>query len=359
MYNTFVRQTLHYFSRPHVSVPTSPIRGPSAWRADELIGAPWIEQLDDDEVAELERAAERLKGRDMGTITRDDFELPGLSKRIPRWLATLRNGRGFLVVRGLPVDRWNEETSSLVFWGLGHHLGLPGAQNDDHDLLGHVRDVGADPDHAAVRGYKTAAHLGYHCDAADVVGLLCLNAAKEGGRSQLVSSVTVFNEVLTRRPDLAPRLFEPMLLDTHAEGGLRYIPIPPCTFDGETLRTFYHADYFRTARRAPGAPPADDLEAPLLDLYDEICADPNIAIETTFEPGDVQLLSNHTLLHSRTSYVDFEEPQKKRHLLRLWLSLPAPQRLSSRLRTWRATARLLRTLGRERLRQRKHVNVTA
>jgi hypothetical protein len=203
-----------------------------------------------------------------------------------------------------------------------------------------------------VRGYRTAAVLDYHCDAADAVGLLCLRPAREGGTSRFVSSVSVWNALHARRPDLAARLFRPLALDTRGDGGLDFFTVPPCRFADGVLRTFYHADYFRTAERQPGAPRLSELDREMLDTYDDIARTPGLYLEMEFEPGDIQLLSNHTVLHSRSDYVDFEEADRKRHLLRLWLSFPRPRSLRALPTVGREAVRLVATLGAGRLRKR-------
>lgn len=255
------------------------------------------------------------------------------------------------MLRGLPVDRWDTHTCERVFWGLGLHLGVPGAQNDAGDLLGHVRSEGLSYDDPAVRGYQTSAKLSYHCDAADVVGLMCLRAAKSGGRSRFVSSVTVFNQLVAERPDLARRLFAPMQLDTRGDGGVDFVPIAPCRYADGQLRTFYHADYFRSAERQPGARQLDASERELLERYDAIARKPGTFLEMEFRPGDVQLLSNHTILHSRTAYEDHPEPERRRHLLRLWLSLPKGRAVPHSSEVSEG-ARLLSELVRGRVRKR-------
>ncbi len=238
------------------------------------------------------------------------------------WREELRTGRGFLLLSGVPVERWGEEDASTFFWALGLHLGQPGAQNPDGDLLGHVVDTGEDAANPLVRLYRTSSDIAYHCDAADVVGLLCLEKAQAGGYSRIASSVTVFNEVLRRRPDLAARLFEPFALDIRNEerdGMQGWLPIPPCCFGGGQLRTFYHSDYFRSAPRHVDAPRLEGADLELLNLYDEIAVSEDVRLDMDLEPGDVQLVSNHTVIHSRTGYEDTRDA--RRHLLRLWLSL--------------------------------------
>jgi hypothetical protein len=276
------------------------------------------------QIDELERAADAVTARGLGldAVRRDDFPLPKLAPTIAEWARELLHGRGFVMVRGLPVARWGEERSALVYWSLGQHLGEPGAQNPQGDLLGHVVDTGEDTANPFVRRYRTAGDIAYHCDLADAVGLLCLRGARRGGASRIVSSVSVYNELLRRRPDLIDRLYEPFCLDTRDEQGdgrLPYVPVVPCRHAGGELRSFYHSDYFRSAVRHAEVPPFTEQEQTLLDLYEEIASSPQLYLDMQFEPGDIQLISNHVTLHARTAYED--DPGGRRHLLRLWLSL--------------------------------------
>lgn len=354
-YRGFTRQSLHYFIRPASGLPTRPIASPAAWRGAELREqSDWLITLTRAEIAEIEAALHNLRqdDRPLHALSVADFAWPTVQRRIQQWTATLASGRGVQVVRGLPVQGWSERECERFFWGLGLHLGIPGAQNRDEELLGHVRDQGASYDDPRVRGYKTAAHLAYHCDAADVVGLFCLQTAKSGGQSRFVSSVAVWNELFARRPDLAERLFAPMELDSRGDGGLNFFPIVPCRYFAGQLRTFYHADYLRTAQQHRGARPLGARERELLDLYDEIASSPSFYLEMEFERGDIQLLNNHFVLHARSAYVDHEEAQRKRHLLRLWLSLPRRVSWLERPSMYREAARLLWSLASGRLRDR-------
>ncbi|MEO1135365.1 MAG: TauD/TfdA family dioxygenase [Pseudomonadota bacterium] len=309
-------------------MPERLVASPAAWRGAEIAAQNnWRHVISADHINEINAAIAHAKniGKPTNALVRDDFPLPSLAGDIARWRDDIQNGRGFQVVSGIPVQDWGEADASLFFWCLGLHLGQPGAQNQTGDLLGHVRDTGADKSNPFVRQYMTTQNIPFHCDAADIVGLLCLNKAKAGGQSRIASSVTVYNEIIRRRPDLAPRLFDPFMLDVREErndDGLKFIPIPPCRFDGTVLRTFYHAEYFRTVQRHDGVTLSEEDTA-LLDLYDEIAGEPGVHFDMDLEPGDIQLLSNHTAIHARTDYEDFEDPAKKRHLLRLWLSVIA------------------------------------
>eukprot|EP00119_Amphimedon_queenslandica_P006893 XP_011408256.1 PREDICTED: uncharacterized protein LOC105315344 [Amphimedon queenslandica] len=283
----------------------------------------WRVRLGDGDIDEIERALAVAKGtgKSLHDLTKEDFPLSGLVEKIARWRQEIASGRGFLVIRGIPVERWSIEDCERFFWCFGLWFGVPGAQNPRGDLLGNVRDEGSSAGGKKVRFYQTSDKIAYHCDAADVVGLLCVQKALLGGTSRIVSSVSVYNRLLEMKPELIDRLYRPFFLDTYGEGGLDYFPVPPCRFFDGQLRTFYHSDYFRSAVRHEGVPPFSDAEKDLLDTYEAIASSPEFCLDMEFLPGDIQLLSNHTQLHARTDYEDGPEPENKRHLLRLWISL--------------------------------------
>ncbi|MEM7409415.1 MAG: TauD/TfdA family dioxygenase [Myxococcota bacterium] len=328
-FKSYGEQTLHYFGRPHTEVPAGPVGGPAAWKRADVADDPgWRYRLSDAEAAELQSAVSevRERGIPMGELRAADFPLPTLAARVAEWRHAIQHGLGFQVVSGMPLDAWDEAEASVAYWGLGLHMGTPGAQNPQGDLLGHVRDSGAATDDPFVRLYQTSANIAYHCDAADVVGLLCLRPAKSGGASRIVSSVSVFDEVQRRRPEFVPRLFEPFLLDVRnedASGALRHFPVSPCRFAEGALATFFHSDYFRSVQRHDDVAPFTDDETALLDLYEGIAERPELYFDMELARGDIQWLSNHRILHARTEYEDHPEPEYRRHLLRLWLSLEA------------------------------------
>ena len=326
-YLSFVEQTLHYFGRTHERPLSHSLECAAAWRGDQM---PPLDELafhlSSRQVEEMRQAvtAAMALGKKTRELTEADFPLPSLAAALEKWRAEIQTGIGLQVIRGVPVESWSQDEAELFFWCFGLHLGRPGEQNPEGHLLGHVIDTGADKGGEVVRLYKTAANIDYHCDAADVVGLLCLNKAKSGGQSRVVSSVSVFNELIKRRPDLAARLFEPLQLDIRDkevnEAGSS-LPIQPCCYANGELRTFYHADYFRSVVRHNDVPALTELEQDLLDTYEAIAVEPGMYLDMDLQPGDIQLLSNHSILHARTEYEDYDDPQKRRHLLRLWLSL--------------------------------------
>ena len=317
-------QSAHFLNRAHRGEPPGPLQGEVAWRGADLANPDlWIETLGSPLIAAFEAAmaAAARRGRPLDTLSADDVQIAGAAQILDRWRQTLTHGRGFLVLRGVPVARWDLETQKLFMRVLGLQFGRLGYQNPQGDVIGEVRNTGAAARDPYARLYATAGEFRFHCDASDLVGLLCVRSAASGGQSRFASSVSVYNELLRRRPDLAARLFQPLAYDLrneHQPGQPPYAFMAPCAYADGVLKTFYISDYFRTAARHLEIPKAD-LE--LLDLYDEIAADPDIGLSFFLEPGDLQILYNHTMLHARTAFED--APGRERLLLRFLVSIGA------------------------------------
>ena len=308
------------------------IEGPGAWYGPALMAqGGWIATLSEAEVDELAAAARPWLARverdasALNDLRAADFPLPSLAPRIAGFTDELLQGRGFVLLRGLPVERWGNRLCAVAFYGLGVHIGKPRTQNAQGHLLGHVRDLGLRSDDPNVRIYQTHERQTFHTDSADVVGLLCLQTAKSGGLSALVSSVTLYNELRARRPDLARRLFAPFATDRRGEvpaGEKPYFSIPIFNWHAGALSAVYQRQYIDSAQRFPDAPrlAAADVEA--LDLLDALTDDPALHMTMALQRGDMQFVHNHTLLHDRTAFEDHPEPARRRHLLRLWLAPP-------------------------------------
>jgi hypothetical protein len=283
----------------------------------------WVRPLQAAEIAELESAARTAMsvGKPLHELCRADFDLPLVGAACREWLQELDRGRGFLLLRGLPVEDWGFELSQYAYVALGLQLGLLGSQNAAGDLLGHVRDTGENPDDPGVRLYKTNRAQGFHVDGADIIGLLCLRGAKCGGKSRIVSSISVFNHILRTRPELARLMFEPFHFDRQEEQGEGEDPtfaIPIAYYDGINLRLFYIGWYIRDAQRHEHVPRLTPAQRELLDLIDSTADD--LALDMDFQPGDIQLLKNSTILHGRAAFQDWDDPARRRHLLRLWIN---------------------------------------
>jgi hypothetical protein len=312
-------------TNPPLILP-SEIQGPSAWYGPEtLTRRDWIEALSETEIGEVERATKRLAGArsDITEIRRDDFPLPTLGPRLQRILDDTLNGRGFALIKSLPVERWTKLESAIAFFGIGAHIGSPRPQNAKGHMLGHVKDLGMSSNDPNTRIYQTRERQTYHTDSCDIVALLCLRTAKSGGLSSLVSSVTIFNEMRRRRPDLAKILFEPVETDRRGEmdaGQQPYFRIPVFNWHEGLLSTIYQRQYIESARRAPEVQPLTSAQIEAMDMFDALANDPALNMHMEFRPGDIQLVHNHTILHDRTAFEDWPEPERKRHLLRLWLA---------------------------------------
>jgi Taurine catabolism dioxygenase TauD, TfdA family len=230
-----------------------------------------------------------------------------------------------VLLRGLPVARWTRLQSAAAFWGLGRHLGDPVPQNAQGHLLGHVKDIGKDPGNPTHRIYQTSYRHLFHTDSCDIVGLMCLRQAKSGGLSRIVSSTTLFNELARRRPDLAEVLAAPFTVDRKGEvpaGKGPHYQMAIAHHHAGQLTVIYARDFIEAAQRFADVPRLSPAQVEAMDLVDELAQDPDLYLDMDFEPGDIQFLHNHQILHARTAYEDHPEPERRRHLLRLWLSTP-------------------------------------
>jgi hypothetical protein len=309
----------------------SEISRPSAWYGPEVAKrSDWVHTFSTSEIAEIESAVRGWEATDVTPLglRPDAFPLLAVGPQLRRTVAEVQEGRGFALVRGLPVAEWGSKRAALAFLGLGLHVGALRAQNAGGHLLGHVRDQGLSSRDPNVRIYQTHERQNYHTDSCDVVGLLCLHPAKSGGLSSLVSSVTIFNEMRRRRPELARILFEPIETDRRGEvpqGQKPYFRIPVFNWHAGLLTTIYHRPYIDSARRFPDVPPLTPVQKEALDFFDALANDPALHFFTEFRAGDIQLVNNHSLLHDRTAFEDWPEPARRRHLLRLWMA-PIPSR---------------------------------
>jgi hypothetical protein len=307
---------------------------PSAWTARDLNRDPasWVLNLSPDHGRELEHAMTTVLERDMDMInvSRETFPLPTLGPILSAVQAELTQGRGFSLIRGLNIENLSEREISIIFFGLGSHLGHARSQNAAGHILGHVRDVGAKGSDTNVRIYQTSERQTFHTDSCDVVGLICLQQAESGGDSLLVSAASIYNEFLEKRPDLLPYLFDPIATDRRGEvpeGMKPYFEIPVFTWHQNHLNVMYQRQYIDSAQRFEEAFRLSPSHVEALDMFDDLANDPDLCISMTLEPGDMQFVHNHALLHDRTGFQDWAEPERRRHLLRLWLSVPGDRPL--------------------------------
>ena len=308
--------------------PQGKIDIPSAWQGAEMKANPdrWLILLGAREISELENAAESYLGRSkkIADITKESFPLPHFGAHLVELKRKLLVGLGFEVIRGLPVAKYSQEFAATIFCGVGAHLGSARSQNAAGHILGHVRDVGADAKDPNTRIYQTSERQTFHTDSSDVVGLLCIREAMEGGESLLVSTTTIYNEMFARRPDLAALLFDPIATDRRGEvpeNEKPYLEIPVLNWHAGFLTGFYQRQYIDSAQRFPDAMRLSAAHVEALDLFDSLANDPLLNLSMRLRPGDMQFVYNHSLLHDRMGFRDWPDPDKRRHMLRLWLSI--------------------------------------
>lgn len=322
------------------TMTTQAITGPEAWRGEELArSTDWIREIPWPMIQELEAALRAVQRRGLvwPEIRREDFAIPGCARFLAEVGHELEHGRGVVLLRRLPVERFSEEELKQIYWGLGLHLGTPRHQNARGELIGEVRDevrrygdvqqpgVPQAPGAPVTSRYKARSNgpLRFHTDRADVVGLLCVRKARAGGISKVVSTVTIHNEILWRRPDLHALLCQSYVRTREGEelGGERAVYALPVfgvrdgRFTSQYSRTFVEA-----AQRLPGVPRLTAAQDEALDLLAEVAEEQCFGM--TLEPGDIQFLNNHVIYHGRTPYEDAEGQDSDRLLYRLWLSMP-------------------------------------
>ncbi|HEY4372433.1 MAG TPA: TauD/TfdA family dioxygenase [Burkholderiales bacterium] len=305
-----------------------PITTIDAWSGASLRGTQsWITHLSSAEIADIDHALSHAKtlNRDLFTLTRDDFPMPLMANRFAATRGELEGGRGFTLLRGLPIARYSVEEARLLFWGLSLHLGEPQEQDGAGNRMHNVTNTGMRVEKTNnVRSFQTDDELTFHCDGGDAFMLLCMKTAKSGGISKLVSAAHLYNEILRRRPDLIDVLQQPFHFDTRGQhlSGTRFQSVPIFNVFQGRLSMLYKRRYLRTAQEYPEVPKFTRGQQEAIDLIETLTNDPDVQLTFYMEPGDLQLANNYAVLHARSKYEDFDEPERRRHLLRAWVTLP-------------------------------------
>ena len=259
-----------------------------------------------------------------------EFELPALTADFKRIHQELMHGRGFVVVRGLPVKNFSTATLEAMYWGLGLQLGTPVSQSVMGDMIGFVTDV---TDHEKnVRPYRARNSLRLHTDFADFSALFCIRTAKTGGESSVVSTLAIHDEMLQRAPDsleLLYRGFHFHRLGEHAaaESAITAHRVPVFSETEGHVSCRYSRAYIMEAEAASGEP-LSEQERQALDLFDEIAYREDMRTSFMLAPGEVLFMNSHTTLHTRSAFEDWKPPAAKRLLLRLWLAAHQPRPLA-------------------------------
>ncbi len=310
------------------------ITGPGAWIGSQIQGdESWIYRFDRAALEEIDAALAHAK-RAGATIpyAREAFPVPRLAAALDGILDELENGRGFMLLRGIPRGRYTDEECALIYWGLCVRLGMPVSQNARGHLMGHVRDEGRVLDDPGVRAYQTNQRMDFHTDMlpVDVLGLFCLHAAKSGGESKVVSALTVHNVLRAERPDLLEALYGTFHVDWRGEepdGERPWFTIPMFSVrDGKVTSRICSRTYFESAARFGDEHRITDIQREALDTVQAIANRSELMLAMDFQEGDIQLINNHMTLHARTAYEDYGEPGRQRHLLRTWIAVSDARR---------------------------------
>ncbi len=286
----------------------------AAWRGGELLTrSEWPQRLDPDELREL---AEPI-----------DLTVEGspLGARLARIQHELEHGPGAFLIKGLPVEDRDEASCRRMFEAIVSAVGTPISQSAAGERIFSVRDEGLVVGQPRARGPNTSKRLSFHTDRCDVIAFLCLRQARSGGENQIASSVAVYRTMLERRPDLVEVLREPFYLARHnvdlgnAKPWCRQPIFSFC--EGRFACSFLRVLIDR-AYALEDLPDLTDRQREALDLIEAIAAEDGMHLTFRQEPGDLLLLNNWVILHRREAFTDHDDPARRRHILRAWLSVP-------------------------------------
>lgn len=309
---------------------------PLAWKADDVRNDhTWILRLRPDEVEGFRTALKYSKEhpKELLDMTQADFPLPDVARQaLQRAIDTTQGRWGMCLVKGFPTDEWTEEEMRVAYWGMGLYMGVGRTQNRASEVINDVRNVGGSYKVPGGRGYNTKAGLDFHQDSCDIVALLCRRTAKTGGTSKVMSSIALRERVAELRPDLLSVLESPDWY--HSFQNAQDPSQPPfyrCPLFGDAGNYFCaranRKNTVAAQRDFPEVPRLTAQQEEALDLLDEIMPTDEYCYSMELERGDMQLLNSFVTLHSRTPFEDHEDPDQKRHLMRLWLSIPTSQPL--------------------------------
>lgn len=313
---------------PATPVHRSSIGHRSAWKvADFKSPADYTIELSAAQLADIAAAMRRIRAAEhtLDRLRPEHFKLPSLRPVIAEIRREIEDGRGFVVLRRLPVEEYSKDELGLIFWGIGTHLGTGVSQSVMGDRLGHVKDFSREDPLA--RAYRNKQELSPHTDLADLVGLACLRDAASGGVTRLTSAIAMHNVMLAECPEVLARLYHGYVFHRRGEeqpGDLPYTPyrVPVYSDVEGKVSVRYVRSYVEAGETAVGRRMGAE-ELAVLDRFEQISKRPELMLEFTLRPGEMYFLNNYTILHARTAFDDGDRPEEdRRHLLRLWLEAP-------------------------------------
>ncbi len=321
-----------------LSTAAAPIADASVWHGKDLAAnADWVDAFDGGETAALMAALDSVRKRGLRPhqVRRTDFAVPSLRNRFLEISRQLEHGRGFALIRGLPLEGLSDEDCKLLFWGFGMQVGMPVCQNKRQDFITEVKDTGEKMGEPTIRAYRAAGPLRFHTDQCDVLGLMCIRGSASGGQSKIASATAVYNEILARRPDYLGLLCQPYHFSQQGEEAPHEKPWytrPVFDPNGGRFTTLFTRSYIESAQKIEGVPPLtpeqDEASRYVAEVADEL------SFTMELGRGDIQLFNCHVTYHARTNYEDHPEPEKKRTLVRLWMAVPNSRPLPAYVETY-------------------------
>jgi len=297
------------------------------WRnADVQDTAKWTLQLTPGDHNELNHALKHAKAKSSNLLdlAREDFPLDSLISRLADAERELIDGRGFVRIAALDTSRYDDDDLTLLYWGIGMHLGEPWPQNKHGHVMGDVTDQGRRMDDPEARGNELGLiALDYHTDGSDLVGLMCLRAARSGGLSCVANVVAIYNELVETRPDLVAALYEELPWDFRGEqppGGRPFYMRSVFMDHDDRLFVRFVPQYIKASQRHADAPRLTPLQREALDAVSAMANQRQFNVYMDLRPGEMQFINNYHVLHGRTAYEDDVPAGIKRHLKRLWLA---------------------------------------
>ena len=301
---------------------------PSAWEIEDLRSTnDWCFEIDQADRKQITTSIKSVfdKDRDLFDYSPDEFNLGSSWAIIERALLEAHHQKGLSIVRGLPREDLNHEEFRLLSWAIGLKAGVARPQGLASQYISAVQDAGMDYRAANGRGYSSNAELDFHVDVADLTILTCYNKAKSGGQSMISSGVTAHNYLIKERPDLAEIAYQHFYFSRQEEQAPDEKPfysLPLFEEEGGNLFCNWNRNRVQSAQNIEGVPELSKLQKETMDFLDEILTRPELMYTMYLEPGDMQIINNYRMFHSRTGYLDYENDLKKRCLYRLWLSPP-------------------------------------
>jgi len=305
---------------------------PSAWIRSDFDSKDAIcEKLTAEHIQAFDYALKKVEDSavDVENITCADFPLGSIAESVSRWVNDVQEGRGILVLTGLPIERYSKEQCGKLFYGLGSYFGEAQSQSLMGDRLGHVVDVSGKD--TRERAYRNSSELALHTDASDIIGMMCLVKAMKGGISGYSSGPAIYNYMLKHYPELLEQLFTGYQYHLFGEQEAGQSPVtdhkvPVFSMRDGYLSVSFLRSYIELAFDELGAGKSE-IEARALDVFDRIAHSPEFRFDFMLEPGEMTFFNNYVVLHTRTEFFDDDDRVKKRHLLRLWLKAWMPRPL--------------------------------